>query len=152
MAGPVSYTATVVATWMGCGYFPKGPGTAGSIAALVCALPMAGHIGWAALALLPAAIWAADAHAKVRNAKDPQEVVVDEVAGQWITLAGAVHLHGWLPWILALIVFRCFDILKPPPVRQLEKLPGGWGVVCDDVMAGIYGAVVMRVLGWNNLY
>jgi phosphatidylglycerophosphatase A len=53
---------------------------------------------------------------------------------------------------LAFVLFRLFDIYKPPPVRQLEKLPGGIGIVMDDVMAGVYGAVVMRLLGWNNLY
>ncbi|MBM3767120.1 MAG: phosphatidylglycerophosphatase A, partial [Acidobacteria bacterium] len=97
-------------------------------------------------------IWAANAYSAARGGKDPQEVVVDEVIGQWIALAGATHLSSATPWILAFALFRLFDIYKPPPVRQLEKLPGGTGIVMDDVMAGVYGAVVMRVLGWNNLY
>lgn len=77
---------------------------------------------------------------------------MDEVAGQWITLAGATHLTTVAPWILAFLFFRAFDILKPPPVRWFEKLPGGVGIVMDDVIAGLMGAVVMRLLGWNNLY
>jgi phosphatidylglycerophosphatase A len=144
--------ATLIATWFGAGYFPKGPGTAGSIAALICILPFAPYAGWAALLLLGPSIWAAGVHARARAKKDPQEVVVDEVVGQWIALAGATHLHSWNAWLYAFLLFRAFDMTKPPPARQLENLPGGWGIVLDDVMAGIYAAVVMRVLGWNNLY
>lgn len=144
--------ATWISVWFGAGYFPKGPGTAGSIAALLCAAPFSQHIVWIAVASILPAIWAADTHAKAREAKDPQEVVVDEVAGQWIALAGATHLSTITPWLLAFGLFRLFDIWKPFPVRQFEKLPGGTGIVMDDVMAGIYGALVMWLLGWNNLY
>ena len=144
--------ARLFATWFGCGYVPKGPGTAGSLAALVCAIPFSGHILWiAAISIVPA-IWAAHVHAASLGSKDPQEVVIDEVAGQWITLAGATQLTSVTPWIIAFILFRIFDIVKPPPVRWLEKLPGGAGIVLDDVAAGVMGAVVMRLLGWNNLY
>ena len=72
--------------------------------------------------------------------KDPGHVVVDEVVGQWITLAGATAFEledrgSGLP------LFRLFDIWKPPPARQLEALPGGVGIMADDVMAGVYGAL-----------
>jgi phosphatidylglycerophosphatase A len=144
--------ATIVATWFGAGYVPRGPGTAGSLAALLCAAPWPQHILWLALGSILPAIWAAHAHAKAANSKDPQEVVVDEVAGQWIALAGATHLHSLAPWLIAFALFRLFDIWKPFPVRRFEKLPGGVGIVMDDCMAGVYAAVVMRLLGWNNLY
>jgi phosphatidylglycerophosphatase A len=144
--------ATWISVWFGAGYFPKGPGTAGSVAALLCVAPFSQHILWIALASILPAIWAADTHAKAKGAKDPQEVVVDEVVGQWITLAGATHLATLTPWLLAFGLFRLFDIWKPFPVRQLEKLPGGAGIVMDDVGAGILGALVMWLLGWNNLY
>jgi len=140
--------ATCIAVWFGAGYVPKGPGTAGAAAAVLCAIPFPQYITWLALGSILPAIWAADVHAKSKGAKDPQEVVVDEVVGTWISLAGATH---W-PWLLAFGLFRLFDIWKPFPVRQFEKLPGGIGIVMDDVMAGVYGAVVMSLLGWNNLY
>ena len=144
--------ATWISVWFGAGYFPKGPGTAGSLAALLCVAPFAQHILWFALASILPAIWAAHVHAAAKGAKDPQEIVVDEVVGQWIALAGATHLLSFTPWLLAFALFRLFDIWKPFPVRLFEKLPGGAGIVLDDVMAGIYAAVVMRLLGWNNLY
>ena len=144
--------ATIVATWFGAGYVPKGPGTAGSLAALLCVAPWPQHVVWLALGSIIPAIWAAHVHAKAINGKDPQEVVVDEVVGQWIALAGATHLHTITPWLIAFGLFRLFDIWKPFPVRHFEKLPGGVGIVMDDVMAGIYAALVMWLLGWNNLY
>ncbi|MFN0101549.1 MAG: phosphatidylglycerophosphatase A [Bryobacteraceae bacterium] len=144
--------ATWIATCFGVGYTPKGPGTAGSFAALLFAAPWPRHIVWLAVLSIVPAIWAAHVHAAAKDGKDPQEVVVDEVAGQWIALAGATHLDSITPWIIAFALFRAFDIWKPFPVRQLEKLPGGVGIVMDDVMAGFYAAVVMRLLGWNNLY
>jgi phosphatidylglycerophosphatase A len=96
------------------------------------------------------AIWAAGVTARESGLKDPQIVVVDEVVGQWITLAGAARLD-WAHWIAALVLFRAFDIWKPPPVRQLEHLPGGTGIVLDDVMAGVYAALVLYAAGWFNL-
>jgi phosphatidylglycerophosphatase A len=71
--------------------------------------------------------------------------------GQWITLAGAATLN-WKSWIAAFALFRLFDIWKPPPVRQLEKVSGGAGIVLDDAMAGIYAALVLYTAGWFNLY
>lgn len=144
--------ATLIAVWFGAGYVPKGPGTAGSFAALLCLALVPQHIVWIAMASILPSIWAAHVHAAAKGAKDPQEVVVDEVVGQWIALAGATHLTTLLPWVLAFGLFRLFDIWKPFPVRQFEKLPGGVGIVMDDVMAGIYAALVMWLLGWNNLY
>jgi phosphatidylglycerophosphatase A len=76
-------------------------------------------------------------------------VVIDEVVGQWITLAGASTLN-WKSWLTAFVLFRLFDIWKPPPVRQLERIPGGAGIVLDDAMAGIYAALVLYAAGWFN--
>ena len=96
-------------------------------------------------------IWAAGVVARDIGKEDPQIVVVDEVVGQWMTLAGASTLN-WKSWLLAFALFRLFDIWKPPPVRQLERLPGGLGIVADDAMAGVYGALVLFAAGWFNLY
>lgn len=106
--------------------------------------------GLALVSLLPA-IWSADVTARAVLKKDPQIVVIDEVVGQWITLAGAATLN-FRAWALAFALFRIFDIWKPWPVKKLEHLPGGTGIVMDDVMAGIYGALVLFAAGWFNLY
>jgi phosphatidylglycerophosphatase A len=150
----LALTARVISTWFFCGYAPVGPGTAGSLAALAIAWFIAGppvdRGGWpfAILGLLLAVpgIWAADVTASEVGRKDPQIVVVDEVVGQWITLAGAAQLN-WKSFLIAFVLFRLFDIWKPPPVRQLEKLPGGLGIVADDMMAGVYGAIVLYIVG-----
>jgi phosphatidylglycerophosphatase A len=154
---PVS-AATLIATWFGAGYSPKAPGTAGSIAALVIAIALHYFFNFtplhflvlAAILFLPAT-WAATETARVTGVKDPQIVVVDEVLGQWIALAGAARLNG-ISFLAALALFRLFDIFKPPPVRQLERLPGGWGINLDDVMAGVYAAALLWVAGRFDLY
>ena len=147
-----------IATWFGCGYFPLAPGTVGSLAAIGIAYALVEfghwrpwHFAVLALVALPLGIWAAGATAREIQSKDPGIVVVDEVLGQWITLAGAASLN-WKSWLAAFCLFRLFDIWKPPPVRQLEALPSGAGIVADDVMAGIYAALVLLVAGWFNLY
>jgi phosphatidylglycerophosphatase A len=150
--------ATEIGTWFGCGYFPKGPGTVGSLAALVIAMALhlwagSGRATFAALsiALLIPGVWAAGAVAKRLKVIDPGIVVVDEVVGQWVTLLGALTFN-WKSWLGCFLLFRFFDIWKPPPARQLEHLPGGWGIMADDVMAGLYGALVIFVVGRLHLY
>jgi phosphatidylglycerophosphatase A len=150
--------AFLIGTWFGAGYAPKGPGTAGSAAAVLIAFAV--HFFapsrpiwfslWAAILLIPG-IWAAGEVARSIGRKDPQIVVVDEVIGQWITLAGATALN-WKSWLLGFLLFRLFDIWKPFPARRLESLPGGTGIVMDDVMAGVYGALVLFTAGCFNLY
>jgi len=82
--------------------------------------------------------------ARASGVKDPQFVVIDEVAGQLITFIG-VPLT-WKSLLLGFILFRVFDILKPPPVRQLERIPEGAGIVLDDVGAGLYALAIMHLL------
>jgi phosphatidylglycerophosphatase A len=150
--------AVLVATWFGCGYSPAAPGTVGSAAALAVAIVLEKFAGWKpwhfgllALLILVPSIWAAGVTARVVGRKDPGIVVVDEVIGQWCALAGA-SLLNWKSYLFAFVLFRLFDIWKPPPVRQLEALPGGSGIVADDVMAGIYAALVLFLAGRFNLY
>ncbi len=82
--------------------------------------------------------------ARESGRKDPQNVVIDEAAGQWLTLAAAAP--DWKHALAGLVLFRVFDITKPWPARQLERLPAGWGIMCDDLAAGAYGAIVLVVL------
>jgi phosphatidylglycerophosphatase A len=142
-----------VATFFGIGRLRPGPGTWASAVtvllwtALCAALspswrtPLA--IGLAALVTM-IGIPAATKVARGTGIKDPQFVVVDEVAGQLIALI-AVPL-GWKSFLAAFILFRAFDIVKPPPVRQLEAIPEGAGIVLDDVAAGIYALGITQLL------
>lgn len=145
--------ATLTATFFGIGRLHPGPGTWGS-AATVLLWAAAAHalspnlrtptaIAFAVLITL-VGIPAATRVARACATKDPQFVVIDEVAGQLIALI-AVPL-AWQTFLAGFILFRVFDILKPPPVRQLEKLPEGIGIVLDDVAAGLYALVVMQLL------
>jgi phosphatidylglycerophosphatase A len=119
------------------------------------------YAGWPTWWLLPLAaiatpvgIWAAGRTAEIVAKKDPGVVVVDEVLGQWIALA-ALPAWTWQGALAAFVVFRLFDMTKPWPVRSLESLPGGTGIVADDLGAGIYAAIALRVVllaaGWFNL-
>lgn len=145
--------ATLTATFFGIGHMGPGPGTWASAATMLLWAALSHALPYPlrtpvliALAVvvtlvgIPAATRAARACAK----KDPSFVVIDEVAGQLISLI-AVPL-SWKTFLAGLILFRVFDILKPPPVRQLERLPEGTGIVLDDVAAGIYALVVMQLL------
>ncbi len=152
------FVPRLIATWFGCGYAPVAPGTAGSLAAVAIAMVLNVWFGiqpyWfgiLALALLWPGIWSADVVARQAGKKDPGLVVVDEVIGQWVTIAGAARLN-WKSWLAAFLLFRLFDIWKPLPVRQLERLPGGTGIVADDVMAGVYGAIAIFIAGLFRLY
>ncbi|MGC2474568.1 MAG: phosphatidylglycerophosphatase A [Candidatus Sulfotelmatobacter sp.] len=145
--------AELIATFFRVGYFRPGPGTWGSAAAMLLWAAIAHQLAEAArrpavifLAVLVTAIGipAATQVARASSKKDPQFVVIDEVAGQLITLI-AVPL-AWKTFLAGFILFRAFDIVKPPPVRQLEKLPEGTGIVLDDIAAGIYALAVMQLL------
>ncbi len=141
--------ALTIATWFGAGYSPVAPGTAGSLAAVAIAFLARRHAEpwhfaiFAALLAAPA-VWAAGVAALAVGKKDPGIVVVDEVIGQWIALAGARTLD-WKSCLTAFLLFRLFDIWKPAPVRQLEALPGGVGINADDAMAGVYAALVLWI-------
>ena len=145
--------ATLTATLFGTGYLRPGPGTWGSAVtvvlwgALAFSIPSKERTPLAiALAVLVILIGIAAATQVCRASgkKDPQFVVIDEVAGQLIALI-AVPLT-WQSFLTGFILFRAFDIIKPPPVRQLESLPEGTGIVLDDVAAGIYALLVMQIL------
>lgn len=150
---PAPLWATLTATFFGIGHLHPGPGTWGSACtvliwfAIAYALPTNLRLPVViALAVLVTLIGipAATQVSRASGRKDPQFVVIDEVAGQFIALF-AVPL-AWKTFLAGFILFRVFDIIKPPPVRQLERLPEGTGIVLDDVMAGIYALVVMQLL------
>ena len=141
--------ALLIATCGYVGFVPVAPGTAGSAAGVVLFyLARALDAAWAEpaliLAVVAAGVWAASSAEQQLGRTDPGPVVVDEVAGMLITLA-------WVPVtplgaLMAFLIFRVLDVVKPWPARQFERLHGGLGIMADDVMAGVYGQLLMRVL------
>jgi phosphatidylglycerophosphatase A len=132
-------------SFFGLGYLPRMPGTWGSAGAALLYLVLA----FAGLPMLPACLGLAAFFAaftialgaraeKAYGRKDPAQVVTDEVAGYFVSAAFLVDVKPVTAAVVAFVLFRLFDIAKPPPVRQIEKLPGGWGLTLDDIAAGIY--------------
>ncbi len=150
-----SLVARVIATAGGAGYSPVAPGTCGTVVAVPLAWALAG-VGLPLFATLVVAVtlvavWAAATADRAWGSHDSGRIVIDEVAGYLVTVA-LVDRSSWLVLGVGFVVFRALDITKPPPVRAIdERLPGGWGVVLDDIGAGLYGLGVMAglaALGW----
>ncbi len=141
--------AYVLATWFGCGRMPRAPGTTGTLGAIPLYLLVRpyGHVavGVTALVITAVGLWAASVVVAHENAKDPQHIVIDEVAGVLVTLT--VAPPTWQALLVGVVAFRVFDQLKPWPARALERgLKGAPGVVFDDVAAGVWGAAVVFLL------
>ena len=147
--------AWAIGTFFGAGLLKPGPGTYGSISAVLLwyaaahilhPAPVALAIGTAIAAILTTLVGipAATIVANESGRQDPGHVVIDEVAGQLIALIAIPA--DWQHAALSLLLFRFFDILKPPPIRRLEALPEGTGIVVDDLGAGIYALIVVQLL------
>lgn len=150
------HPASLAVTWFGCGLLPKAPGTWGSLAALPCAWLLARAGGWPAL--LAASLlcflvgwWASAVYVRRTGVDDPSEVVIDEVAGQWLVLAAAPT--DPLLYAAGFALFRVLDITKPWPARWADRhVHGGLGVMLDDMLAAAYGAAVIAVIAlWKTL-
>ncbi len=140
--------ALVLATWFGTGLVPRAPGTAGTLAGLplVLIIKCFGSL-YEALVLFVfvlLAVWAAERSYRLLGREDPPEVVIDEVAGYLLALF--LLPASWLTISLGFLLFRIFDIWKPFPIKRLEAVRGGPGIVLDDLVAGIYANLVMRVV------
>lgn len=145
----IKNTLLLIATYFNIGKFPKAPGTIATLATIPLwwALWHAGPIIYMIVTLLlfPIGVIAAQAYESQATTHDAKEIVIDEVVGFLITMT-------WLPltWqsvVLGFLIFRFFDIVKPPPIRQFDrKVPGGLGVMLDDVVAGIIGSVLMQLI------
>jgi phosphatidylglycerophosphatase A len=165
-----NYLALAFATW-GVGYAPLAPGTCGSIVGVGIYL----LVRWASVGALAygtarglsqellaslqmtfmlllvtaitlVGVWAASRTEKLLGRKDPGVVVVDEVAGQLIAFLFVPLKAGWWPIVAGFLAFRLFDIWKPYPIRRLEMLESGLGVMADDVLAGVYAAILVSLL------
>jgi phosphatidylglycerophosphatase A len=142
-----------IATALGAGYSPIAPGTCGTAVAVPLVWAIAHLPLWQflviALAVTLVGVWAAATADRAWGTHDSGRIVIDEVAGYLVTMAfvDPMDRARWFVLAIGFVIFRFFDIVKPPPVRWLdENLPGGWGVVLDDVAAGVMGAAVMWAL------
>ena len=138
--------ANVISTAFGAGYSPIAPGTAGSAVGLVLfmavhRLPAAGQIAAVALGFLGGVV-AATSTARAVRRKDPGLVVWDEVIGMWASLALLPLTPGTAA--AGFLLFRVMDVVKPYPARDLERLPDGWGIMADDLVAGVYANLLLR--------
>lgn len=153
--------AWALATFFGTGFLRPGPGTWGSLAGLLLWLaaahwlhPSRLHLAIgtavAALIALLLGIRASGIVAREAATDDPSFVVLDEVAGQWVALIGAALIAATPPlwaWTAAFLLFRIFDILKPSPAREFDRMHSGFGIMMDDIAAGVYALVILIVAG-----
>ena len=147
---PLWHPAALIATGGGIGLLPLMPGTWGSLAALpcawaICALAGGGALASAAILAFALGSWAAAVVAQASGSEDPGFIVVDEVAAQWLVLVAAPL--DWRAYLAAFLLFRVFDIVKPWPVRAIERrVAGGLGIMLDDVAAALY-AILLLLIG-----
>jgi phosphatidylglycerophosphatase A len=141
------FLVTLLGSFFYAGFFPLAPATfaSGLWLALWLLAPggrLIGHLV-ALAAVLPAALWLSDRMERIYGT-DAHQIVIDEIVGMQITLLAAKH--HWMTGLAGFFLFRIFDILKPFPAGRSQRLPGGWGVVTDDVVAGIYALAALSVL------
>jgi phosphatidylglycerophosphatase A len=138
----------LLATGFGAGFSPIAPGTAGSAVGVLLFWPLAGRplwmVGAAAVAVFLLGVAGATRVERHEGREDPGLVVVDEVVGMWVSLLALPF--SWQTALAGFVLFRVMDVVKPFPARRLEDLPGGWGIMADDVMAGIYANLVLQAL------
>ena len=143
--------AVFIATAAYCGYFPIAPGTVGSAAGLVVYL----LVWWTRSPIVEVALiaatfaagtWAATHAERFFGGIDPGPVVIDEVLGMLITLAFIPA--GWSAALVGFVLFRVFDVIKPYPANRLETFHGGFGIMADDAMAGVYANLALRLGMW----
>ena len=151
MADPAQDRALMILATLGpVGFLRPAPGSWGSAVAVVLAAILAMMSPWlleiATLLVCLLGVLAAGRYQTVTSRHDAPEIVIDEVAGQWIALL-AVPLD-WRWYLLAFLLFRLFDIVKPGPVRMAENLPGGIGVMADDIVAGVLAAACLLLIRW----
>lgn len=149
-ARPTDKAALVLATWFGSGLAPVASGTFGTLAAFPLAYGVyaAGGVAGTLMvtALVSLAFWSAERVRLILRRDDPSPVVIDEVAGLLVTLIGVPP--SWFGWTAGFFLFRFFDILKPYPIRRLERLKGGLGIVADDLLAGVYARIALGFFLW----
>lgn len=151
---PVVTMSAVLATLFGVGRFPHAPGTLASAIAIPLAWLLAGFAGQfvliiAAVLCIVVGVAASDRYVRATGVKDPSGCVIDELAGQWVACCFAPHMAS--AYALGFLLFRAFDILKPWPISALESLPGGYGVMADDLLAGVFAGILVALLAFLRI-
>lgn len=141
-------TWRVIASFFGIGYFPLAPGTMASLAVLVIYKLFLSGLPWPYLVLIFVLLFAVGtiscaAYAADLGQEDPRSAVIDEVAGQFLVFLTVAPT--WLNLGLGFALFRFFDIVKPFPISRAEKLPGGWGIMADDIAAAVAAGIILHV-------
>jgi phosphatidylglycerophosphatase A len=151
--------STIIASVLGIGYFPVASGTVMSIIAVPFAIFIARHGGGgpglvvASLLAFVIGIWACGAHVRATGREDPSECVIDELAGQWLACAGVCFAPASAAeFALAFLLLRLFDVLKPWPISAAERLPGGLGVMADDMVAGLAAAIIAAAVQYFRVF
>ena len=153
-AGLFEKLVLCLSTWFGAGLMPRAPGTFGTLGA-VPIIFLINYIGYLyevffLIIFIPMAVFSSGKSEKLLERDDPPEVVIDEVAGFLLTVF--LLPLSWLTLSVGFILFRLFDILKPFPISRLEKtLKGGTGIVLDDLLAGVYANLCLRILLYFNM-
>lgn len=146
----------LIATSLGAGFSPFAPGTAGALVAVMvwylCSLCMDYcTLQWTLVGLIVVftilGVWSATISERYWG-EDPSKVVIDETVGEWIALLAVPAGGHWAYVVAAFLLFRFFDILKPFGVRSMEKLKGGYGIMADDILSGVYAAAVMLIVDY----
>jgi len=146
----------LIGTGLGMGFSPIAPGTIGALGGCLIAIPIKLYTTipnlWLASIIVIFFLLGVLSSNKLETdwGKDPSEIVIDEVVGMWIALLAIPS--GWWYMVAAFVLFRFFDIYKPLYIKKLEKLNGGWGVMMDDVLAGVYANAIIQLFALSMTF
>jgi phosphatidylglycerophosphatase A len=138
----------VISTFFGLGYFPVAPGTITSLVVILAYKFFLYQLSWPLYLLILFLLFLVGVYTSTKfsaesNKKDPRKIVIDEACGQLLVLFRMSE--AWFPVLASFILFRVFDIVKPYPIKKVEALPAGWGIMMDDVVAAIYAGVIINL-------
>jgi phosphatidylglycerophosphatase A len=138
----------IISTFFGTGYFPIGPGTMASAVVVLLYKFLLSDLSWPLYLLIIIVLFivggiAATKYSSALQQKDPRKIVIDEVCGQLCTLF--LVPSSWPLLLLAFVLFRLFDIIKPCPIKKLERIRDGWGIMADDIMAAVYAGIPIHL-------
>ena len=136
----------VIGTIFGLGYLPYAPGTVGSLVGLLACVLLRGNVAAYFIVFMVFFFTGVISSAKIEEVtkiKDPAYIIIDEFAGMFVVFF--MLPMNIMSASLGFLFFRVFDILKPPPIRSIEKIPGGWGIMMDDLLAGVFANLLLRV-------
>ena len=144
----MKFLSKSISTFFGIGFIPFAPGTLTSIVIILLYKYYLYKLSWPVYALILIllffiGVYASTDYSTALNKKDPRKIVVDEALGQLLVLFRMSD--AWFPVLSCFVLFRIFDIAKPFPIRRIEKLPAGWGIMLDDVVAAVYAGVIVNL-------